>query len=126
MSETSKRVSDAVRPVLVDVLTKQALAALIAIPGFGWIFALPVVSPVVRDIIEKIISWAVDETAVGLSLLWIQVDLAYEVKSAEDARDKLKRMLDEPKAYTEVEQKQIEEYFDETTINLIQLGIKRL
>lgn len=126
MSETSKRVSDAVRPVLVDVLSSQAYAALIAIPGFGWIFALPIVGPVVRHIIRTSISWFVDETAVNLSLLWIQIDLAYEVKSAEEAAAKLRAMLENPSAYSEEEQRRIDEYFDETTIAIIQLAIKRL
>lgn len=126
MSETSKKVSDLIKPVLIQALSKQAFAALCAIPGFGWVFALPVVRNVVNFMIERVVGWAVGETAVGLSLLWIQTDLAYEVKNAEEATKKLKDMLDNPNKYSEAEQKNIDEYFDETTMDLIQLGIKRL
>lgn len=126
MSAESKQVSDTLKPVLISGLTTQAYAALIAIPGFGYFFALPVLSSVSRFIIEKIVGWAVGETAVGLSLLWIMADLAYEVDSAESARVKLKDMLDNPKKYTEAQAKELEEHFDETSINLIQLSIRRL
>lgn len=126
MSETSKKVSDVVKPVLVDTIVTQAYAALIALPGFGWIFAAPVVSPVVRFIIRGVAVWLVDKTAMNLSLLFIQIDLAYEVSTAEEAREKLKAMLENPVAYSAEEQKRIDEYFDETTIALIQLAIKRL
>lgn len=126
MSETSKKVSDAIKPILVETLSKQAYAALLAIPGFGWVFGLPVIGYMTRFFIERIVGWAVQESAVGLSLLWIQVDLSYEVGSAEEAAKKLKAMLEEPAKYSVKEQEKIDEYFDDTTIDLIQLGIKRL
>lgn len=126
MSAESKQISDTLKPVLIATLSGQAYAALIALPGFGFFFALPVVSSVANYIIQSVVKWAVGETAVGLSLLWIQVDLAYEVSSAEEARDKLKLMLDNPISYSDSEQEKINEYFDQTTIDLIQLSIKRL
>lgn len=117
---------DSLKNLLIEVLSKQAYTALIAIPGFGWVFALPVVRQVVQFVITSVVSWAVRNTAVGLSLLWIQVDLSYEVDSAETAAAKLRDMLENPTKYAAKEQKQIEEHFDETTIDLIQLSIKRL
>ena len=126
MSETSKKISDAIKPVLIQVLSKQAYAALIAIPGFGWVFGLPVVRSVVQYVIERVVGWAVQETAVGLSILWIQVDMSYEIDTAEKAAAKLRLMLESPGEYSAKEQKEIDEYFDQTTIDLIQLGLKRL
>lgn len=126
MSETSKKVSDLIKPVLAEAISKQAYAALLAIPGFGWVFGLPVIGYMTRFFIDRIVGWAVQESAVGLSLLWIQVDMSYEIKSAEEAAKKLKDMLENPEKYSLEEQKKIDEYFDDTTIDLIQLGIKRL
>lgn len=122
----SKSISDAIKPVLIKVLSAQAYAGLLAIPGFGFVFGLPVIRQVTQFIIDKIVTWAVMETAVGLSILWIQVDLSYEVSSAEDAAKKLKEMLENPTKYSKREQEKIDEYFDETTIDLIQLSIRRL
>lgn len=117
---------DQLKAALIKAVSTQAYAALVAVPGFGWFFALPVVRNVIQYIIERITGWAVQETAVGLSLLWIQVEMAYEVDNAEQARDRLKAMLDAEDRYTAEQQRQIEGYFDETTIDLIQLALKRL
>lgn len=126
MSADSKRVADAVKPVLSDALSAQAYASLLAIPGVGWFFALPIISSITRTFIHGVTDWAIQETAVGLSVLWIQVELAYEIKSAEEAKAKLSDMLDNPIKYSEAEQQKISEYFDESTIDIIQLGLKRL
>lgn len=126
MSETSKKVSDSIKPVLADAISAQAYAALVAIPGFGWIFALPVVSSVTKFIINRITSWAIQETAVGLSVLWITLDMMYDVHTAEEAKKRLKDMLENPQKYSIKEQEKIEEQFDESTIDLIQLTVKRL
>jgi hypothetical protein len=126
MSEASKRVADAVKPALVKAISEQAYAALLAVSGFGYIFALPVVRDLTRFIIGRITQWAVQESAVGLSILWISIEMSYQIDSAEKAKTKLQEMLNNPQRYNEEAQKQIEEYFDKTTIDLIQLGIKRL
>lgn len=126
MSETSKKVSDILKPVLISGLTTQAYAALVAIPGFGYFFALPVISSVTRYIIERIATWAVQGSAVGMSLLWIMADMAYEIDSAETARAKLKDMFDNPEKYTQAQAKELEDHFDDSTVDLIQLSIKRL
>lgn len=117
---------DSIKLLLIQVLGKQAFAALVRIPGFGFVFALPVVRTVVQFIIDRIITWAVQETAVGLSVLWIQIDMAGEINSALDAEAKLRDMLEHPQRYSYHEQKLIEEHFDDSTVDLIQLGIKRL
>lgn len=126
MSELSKRVSDLIKPVLVEALSAQAYAALIGIPGFGWIFGLPVIRNVVQYIIHNIAEWAVSETAVGLSVLWIEFDLSWNVGSAETAAAKLRDMLNNPAKYSAEEQREIDAQFDESTIDLVRLGIKRL
>jgi hypothetical protein len=126
MSEVLKTISDEVKPVLAEVLAKQAFLALTSIAGFGWFFGLPVISTVVQYIILSISSWMVKETAVGLSVLWIQLDLLYDVHTAEEAEKRLRDMLENPTKYSEREQKKIEEAFDDSTIDLIQLSLKRL
>lgn len=126
MSKGTKRVSDAIKPVLADTLTLQTYAAMVALPGVGWFFALPVVSHFTKSLIGKLMTFLVMETAVGLSVLWILMSMGYEVKNAEESRQKLKDMLDNPAKYTKEEADAIEEDFDDATIDLIQLGIERL
>ncbi len=71
------------------------------------------------------VEWSVQETAVGLSLLWIQIEMVSEIQNAEDVRKKLDDMINHPLKYTFKEQQNISEYFDATTVDLIQLGLKR-
>jgi len=111
---------------VVNALVKQAYLALVAIPGFGWVFGLPVISHLVNFILVRCIAWQVQQTAVGLSILWIMVDLQYGVQYATDAKKKLEDMINNPTKYSEEQQKEIMEYFDETTVALIQLELKRL
>lgn len=117
---------DEIKALLVRALAAEAYAALIAIPGFGWIFALPVVSSVVKYIIDRIVGWSVQETAVGLSLLWIQTEMQYDIRTAEDAAKKLQDMINNPQKYSQKQQVEISAAFDDSTVELIQLGIKRL
>lgn len=102
------------------------MAALVAIPGFGYIFALPVVRKITEHFVKKILTWLVDETSIGLSVLWIALDMQYEVKNAEDARRKLSDMLLNPAKYSHEQEQEISGFFDETTIDLIQLELHRL
>lgn len=117
---------DSIKKLFAETLAKQVYVALIALPGFGWIFALPVVRQVVQFILDRSAQWLVQETAVGLSILWISVDLAYEVNSVEDATKRLRDMLENPVKYTEKEQAEIEKHFDERAVALINLSIRRL
>jgi len=126
MSDLSKRVSDLVKPVLVEALSAQAYAALVALPDLGWIFGLPVIRNVTQYVIKSVVGWAVAETAVGLSILWIELDLSWNVTDAEQAAEKLRDMLNNPAKYSAKEQRDIDAYFDKTTIDLIALSIKRL
>lgn len=126
MSKESKRISEAIKPALSGALSTQAYTALVGIPGIGWFFALPVVSYFTKAVIDRVAEWLVQETAVGLSILWIQLDMSYGIKNSKDAEVRLRDMLENPQKYSEKQQKEIEENFDETTINLIQLGIDRL
>ncbi len=107
-------------------VTRQILAALVAVPGLRWLLVIPGARKIIEFIIQKIVGWLVQETSVGASILWIQVEMAYEIKSAEDAARKLQEILANPTRYTEAQQKEIEAHFDESTVNLIQLGVKRL
>lgn len=114
------------KAALIAALSKQAYLALLTIPGFGFVFGLPVVSNVTQFITEKIVSFLVQKTAIGFSVLWIMIEMQYDVHNSEDARRKLKDMFDNPEKYTQEQMKEIEEHFDETTIDLIQLTLKRL
>jgi hypothetical protein len=126
MSETTKSVSESVQSAVAKAATEQAYAALVAIPSVGWIFALPVISQFTRSLLNGAIAWLLRETALGLSILWIMIDVTFDVKTAEDMKKKLKDMLENPAKYSAKEQKKIEDDFDESTVNLIQLTIKRL
>lgn len=126
MSKESKRIADAIKPALSNALTAQCYAALIAIPGFGWLFSLPIVSHVTKAVLDKIAEWMVQETAVGLSILWIAVDLAYEVNSVESATKRLNDMLNNPKEYSAKEQAEIEGHFDKAAVDIINLSVQRL
>ena len=114
------------KTTLALAVSRQAYAALVALPGIGWFFALPVISNVTQFITDSIAIWLINETALSLSLLWIEIEMQYDIKDAEDARKKLSEMLHNPEAYSEKQQSEISEYFDESTVNLIQLGISRL
>ena len=117
---------DSLKSLFVQSLSKQIYVALVAIPGFGWVFALPVVRNITQAIIEKAVGWATQETAVGLSLLWIQLDMQYEIKTAEEGAVRLREMLENPTKYSAAEQEVISESFDQDSIDLIQLSIRRL
>lgn len=114
------------KTALRKAIAAQAFAALVAIPGFGFFFNLPVIRQVTQFVIDGVVGWLIQETAVGLSLLWIQLDMQYEVATAEDAKNRLVEMLENPSKYSDAEQQKISENFDDSTIDLIQLAIRRL
>lgn len=126
MSTQSKKVSDAVKPVLISGLSAQAYAALLTVAGFGWIFGLPIICNVTQYVINRISSWAVEESAAGMSILWIMLSMQYEVSNAEEGARLLKDMINNPGKYTQKEADEIEKDFDDDTVDLIQLSIDRL
>ena len=81
MSAESKRISNEIKPVLAQSLAKSMYAGLLAIPGVGGFFALPIISNLTQYFIGRLADYLIAETAVGLSLLWILIDLQYEVKT---------------------------------------------
>lgn len=115
-----------VSAVLVKEAVKKAMSKLLAVKYLGRIIAMPVINPVVAFFLEKLVEFLMDETMIGASKLWISIQMSYEVGNAEEAADKLRDMVENPQKYLEAEQQKISEYFDETTIDLIQLSIKRL
>lgn len=126
MSEATKSASESIREAIAKVATVQAYAALVAIPNIGWIFGLPVISQFIKAMIGRISEWVLAETAVGLSVLWVLLDLKYEVENAEQGAARLKDMLENPAKYSKEEADAIEQDFDEQTVKLIQLSIARL
>lgn len=116
----------ALRNVVIDTLKKQAMAW--AIKQAPWLFSKYLAwftNPVVGFIMEKIVAWAVDETALGLSLAWIAYDIQYEVSTAEEATKKLKYIIEDPERYTTSQVKEMEEQFDKAFVDLIRIQLNR-
>lgn len=105
---------------MVDTIVKQALAKLVLLLPFlsGSSFL-----PVIVALITPVIQWLIDETAVGLTLLYIYVDLQYNIDSADKATARLKQILESPQDYTAAQQKDIEANFDDTAVNLIHIAV---
>src|SRR5437870_2016858 len=118
-----KSVSDELKAALIKTAVSQALKMAVTKLPF---LALPIINPIVAFIIQKLVEFLVQETALGLSLLWIRLDLSYEVDNVNKTTARLKEMLESPALYSELEQQKIEEEFDEAAIELIQLSIRRL
>lgn len=118
-----KSVSDELKSALIKTAVSQALKMAVTKLPF---LALPIINPIVAFVIQKLVEFLVAETALGLSLLWITLDMQYEVDSVEKARARLIDMLDNPVKYSEGEMLGIEEEFDEAALDLIQLSIRRL
>ncbi len=109
--------------VLISIAVKQAASELIlAAPFFAW----PVINPVTVFILTKLITLLVQKTAIGLSLLWINLSISYEVSSQESATAALKAMLLNPEKYNADQQAALEANFDASSISLIRLGISSL
>lgn len=85
----------------------------------------PVVGPVVRFILNEVLWYLIDKTVLGLTLLWITLDLEYEVKSVETATARLRDIIDNPDKYSESQMKEIEDNFDEKAIELIHIAIRQ-
>lgn len=112
-----------VKSLLIQYAIKAVMEKLVSLTGF---FALPIINPIVSLIVTKLVTYLVEETALGLSLLWISLNIQYSVDSVENATEALKKMLDNPKAYTEEEQHALEDDFDSSAINLIKLSLVKL
>lgn len=91
-----------------------------------WLFGKYVAwltNPVIGGILGYIIQFFVKQTALGLSLAWISVDVQYDVKSAEEAIAKLKRILADPAAYTAKQIEETEAQFDQEVVKLIRIKL---
>lgn len=118
---------DSIIPAIRDVLIKEALKAVMArLVASSAFFAFPIVNPVISFVLAKIITYLIDETALGLSLLWISLNISYEVDSVEKATEALKQMIENPKGYSDAQAKQIEANFDDAARNLIRISIVKL
>lgn len=113
----------AIRDELIKQLIKQVMARLVA---WSVVFASPLINPLTVYIMTKLITFLVDETALGLALLWISLDVSYHVDSVEKATKALKEMIDNPKGYSDDQSKQIETNFDSAARDLIKLSIIEL
>lgn len=125
MSETTKKVSDAIKPVLAQSLAKSFYAWTVAIPVVGPFFALPGISHVLQFLYGKLAERMVRETAVGLSVLWITLDMMYEIHTVNGAEKRLRDMLENPQKYAEPEQQKIEDEYDDAACEVIQLSTAR-
>lgn len=112
-----------IEAAVIDIVVKQTMLKLVAWAGF---FALPVINPVVLFFVNKIVTYLVQETALGLSLLWITLSIQYEVGTVEKATAALKQMLENPKGYTDAQKVLLEKNFDDSAVKLIHLSISGL
>lgn len=118
---------NSVIPAIRDELIKQIIAQVMTrLLLWSPFFAMPFINPLTAFIVTKLVTFLVDETALGLSLLWISLNISYEVDSVESATQALKKMIDNPKDYSDDQAKQIEKAFDTSARDLIRLSIIKL
>lgn len=117
------QVIPAIEQAVINESVTLLMARLIALSSF---FAFPVINPLVILIVTKIITFLVQETALGLSLLWITLNVSYDLSSLDSATTALKAMINDPKGYSNAQSSQIEANFDQAARNLIKLSIAKL
>lgn len=115
--------TEALKDTAVSLLSKLAMKKLIEMSAF---FAWPIVSPIVSFVVTKVASWLIRETFLGLSLLWIILDVSYEVSDVESATAKLKDVIDNPEKYSAEKMQEIEDNFDEQALDLIYISLRTL
>lgn len=124
--DTSKEsIVGSLRGVVLKYVKQQILAELVK--AAPWLFTkwlMWLTNPVLEVLLNFFLGYILDRTILGLSLIWISIDLAYEVNTAEDATKKLRDILDHPEKYTAEQIKQVEENFDARAIDLIRLGLR--
>jgi hypothetical protein len=80
----------AVRSAAFKYLRAQLLSAIVKAAPFlftkatAWFF-----NPVLGFFADKLIDFLLEKTILGLALIWIAIDLSYEVSTAENATKKL-------------------------------------
>lgn len=113
--------------VAISYVKAQVLAQLTtAVPWLfgstlGWLS-----NPIVGFLLDSILKFLFDKTIVGVSLLWIMIDVQYQVTNAEQATDKLRDILTNQEKYTAAQQKEVEDNFDEESVELIRIGLTNL
>lgn len=118
---------NSVIPAIRDELIRQIIAQVMTrLAAWSIVFASPLINPLTLFIVTKLVTYLVDETALGLSLLWISLNVSYEVDSVESATKALKEMIDNPKGYSSDQATQIEASFDQSARDLIHLSIIKL
>lgn len=118
---------NSVIPALRDELIRQIVAQVMTrLVASSIVFASPFINPLTLYLVTKLVTFLVDETALGLSLLWISLNVSYEVDSVEKATEALKQMIENPKGYSDDQAKKIEETFDSAARDLIKLSIIKL
>lgn len=124
--DTSKEsIIGSLRGVVLKYVKQQVLAELAK--AAPWLFTrwlIWLTNPALEVLLNFFLGYILDRTILGLSLIWISIDLAYEVNTAEDATKKLRDILDHPEKYTAEQIKQVEENFDARAIDLIRLGLR--
>jgi hypothetical protein len=125
--DTSKGIIRSLRGIAIQHAKELILAQVIkALPwAFGkWLGWL--ISPALSALLDALLGFLIDKTVLGLSLIYIGVDVQYDVKSAEDVEKKLKDILANQEKYTAAQIKEAEENFDEESIDLIRIGLSRV
>lgn len=124
MSQIGNIVQAALTGNLKEAILKtgvdQALAALISVvPIFGW----PVINPLTRWALKKLISFLLDKTILGVNTVWIEVENKNEVDAVKKASAELQELPDN--APQEVVDEKVKAWEDAAR-DLIRIKTKRL
>lgn len=112
-----------VEAALIKFAVQQLMLKLVSTLSF---LSLPVINPIVTYFVTKLVTWMVQETALGLSLLWITLNISYEVESVDKATAALKKMLENSKDYSKEQMDAISKNFDDAADKLISLAAAKL
>ncbi len=118
---------DGLKGIAINYIKAKIMERLIA--AAPWLFGKYVgwlANPIIGFFMDRFLIFLLDRTILGVALLWIAVDVQYDVKSSEDATVKLKLILSNPEAYTAAQTKLTLENFDEEAVELIRIGLGRV
>lgn len=118
--DVSEILKDALKKVVVEQ-TLTRLGAILTFPVVGVILR-----PVVVFFVTTFVVFMVEKTALGMALLWIMINVGYEVQSVEEITKTLREMLNHPEKYTDEQKAEIEKEFDDRAVKLIRLSIAHL
>lgn len=112
----------ALQKMLVKLAVQRAVKA--AVARFSWL-GWPVINPIFSYYVGQVITWAAEETELGVARLWVQLVIGVDVRSVDEGVRELQALLGDPKKYTAEQAAKIEANFDDTAADLIRANSKR-